>query len=56
LKDKTTISQDELENKLVQLYSNKVPQTTLFESPSREEILNAAYQLLNLEVAYSPKK
>ena len=55
LKDKTTITQQKLEESLLKQYAKKLPQKTLFESPSRDELLNEAFRLLNKDVAYSPK-
>ena len=55
LKDKTTVSQAELEKKLMQQYANKLPQVTLFETPTQESALESAFKLLNKEIGYSPK-
>lgn len=55
LKDKTTISQAELENRLMQQYANKLPHATLFETPTQEAVLESAFKLLNKEIGYSPR-
>jgi uncharacterized protein (DUF488 family) len=54
LKDKSILSQHDLEVKLLQHYLKK-RKPNLFESPStRTEMLLDAYRILNREIAYSP--
>jgi uncharacterized protein (DUF488 family) len=54
LKDKSILSQHDLEMKLLQYYVKKW-KPNLFESPSTQtEMLSDAYRMLNREIAYSP--
>ena len=54
LKDKSILSQHDLEMKLLQYFLKK-RQPSLFEAPSTEmEMLLDAYRMLNWEIAYSP--
>lgn len=55
LKDKTTVTQEELEHKLIQQYAHKLPQATLFEMPTRENVVEAAFKALNKEIGYAPR-
>lgn len=56
LKDKSAISQEQLEDQLLEMYAKKLPTSDMFQSNfSRNELLKAAYRLKNKEVGYSPK-
>jgi uncharacterized protein (DUF488 family) len=56
LKDKTTLTQEELEDALLKMYVRKLPATDLFAADdSRKNQLRVAFRLLSKEVAYSPK-
>lgn len=52
LKDKTLITNEELEEKLLKKYDKQLPKTNLFQVISEEEQLNLAYRLHNLDVAF----
>ena len=54
LKDKSIITQGELEDKLMNQYAGKLPKRDIFNSTTRDEQLTHAYKLLNKSVAYSP--
>lgn len=54
LRDGTVLSNASLEEQLLKKYQKKLPQTTLFESVTREEQLEIAYRLRGQEVAYAP--
>lgn len=54
LKDKSIITQGELENKLLNQYAGKLPKQDIFNPATRDEQLAHAYRLLNKTVAYSP--
>ena len=55
LKDKTIISNAQLENRMLQKYINKLPKSDMFTSPiDLEERLKVAYRLRNQEIAFSP--
>lgn len=56
LKDKTTISNKDLEKKLLKKYDKKIPKTNLFDSFNGAEQLNLAYRLRNMDVAYDTLK
>lgn len=56
LKEKSVVSQKQLEDKLLEKYSEKLPKVDLFKlKVTRNELLNAAYRFINKEVAYSPE-
>lgn len=56
LKEKSVVSQEQLEDKLLEMYSKKLPKSDMFKlNVIRSELLNAAYRLRNKEVAYSPE-
>ncbi|OGU14398.1 MAG: hypothetical protein A2X61_12865 [Ignavibacteria bacterium GWB2_35_12] len=52
LKDKTIITNDELEKKLLTKYVKQIPKTNLFEVFSENDQINLAYRLRNIDVAY----
>lgn len=52
LKDKTMVTNDELEEKLLVKYRKQLPKSNLFQVISDQEQLNLAYRLHNLEVAF----
>jgi uncharacterized protein (DUF488 family) len=52
LKDKSFITNEELEEKLLKKYVKQIPQTNLFEVWSEKEQLQLAYRLRNKDVAY----
>lgn len=52
LKDKTIVTNEDLEKRLLKKYVKQIPQTTLFEVFSWEDQLNLAYRLRNKDVAY----
>ncbi len=52
LKDKTIISNQDLEEKLLKKYDKKIPKTNLFQAFSENDQLNLAYRLRNMDVAY----
>ncbi len=52
LKDKTVISNNDLEKRLLKKYDKKIPKTSLFETYSEIDQLNLAYRLRNMDVAY----
>lgn len=54
LKDKSVISQDDLEHKLLKAYADKLPKPDIFHTISLETQLRIAYRLLNKSVAYKP--
>lgn len=55
LKDKTWISQAELESELLKKYEKKIPQNNLFnQNVTREEQLTVAYMLRNKEIGFLP--
>jgi len=55
LKDKTLKSHAELEEYLLRKYEKKLPKADIFTtSISQEELLAAAYKLLNKDIAYAP--
>lgn len=57
LKDKTIISQEELEEKLVDKYKKKIPAKNLFDKEmTKEEKVAYAFQLSNLEIGFSIAK
>lgn len=53
LRDGTVLSNASLEEQLLKKYHKKLPQTTLFESVTREEQLETAYRLRGQEVAFT---
>jgi uncharacterized protein (DUF488 family) len=52
LKDKTFVTNEELEKRLLKKYERQIPATTLFEIFSEDDQLNLAYRLRNKDVAY----
>jgi len=52
LKDKTIVTNEELEQQLLKKYDKQIPQTNLFEVFSKDQQLNLAYRLRNMDVAY----
>lgn len=55
LKDKTIISNAQLENRMLQKYARKLPKLDMFNSVvGSEEVLKIAYKLKNQEVGFSP--
>lgn len=55
LKDKSIVSQEKLEQDLLQLYIKKLPKPDIFRSVITDaEKLKAAYKMINKEVAYTP--
>ncbi len=53
LADKSTVSQSELEQRLINKYSNETPQLSLFEPKRlREEIIDIAYKKRNIDIGY----
>lgn len=56
LKDKTTITQEDLEVRLIQQYTKKLPKPTLFETPTQEIVVDTAFRLLNKEIGYAPRQ
>src|SRR5687767_13103315 len=56
LKDKSNLTQGELEVILLKMYAGKLPQETLFNMEERRQSqLHIAFRLLNNEVGYSAK-
>jgi uncharacterized protein (DUF488 family) len=55
LSDGMTITNEELERRMLEKYSSKLPVSTLFETVTPEMQLEAAYRLLGKKVAYSVK-
>jgi hypothetical protein len=56
LKDKSNLTQGELEVILLKMYAGKLPQETLFNVEERRQSqLHTALRLLNSEVGYSAK-
>ncbi|MEP7171074.1 MAG: DUF488 domain-containing protein [Bacteroidota bacterium] len=54
LKDKSVVTNKELEEELLKKYAKKIPQPSLFEPEiSTEQQLNFAYRLRNRDVAYN---
>jgi hypothetical protein len=56
LKDGSVVDNSELENQLLEKYQKKLPQSTLFETVTREMQIEAAYQLRSKAVAFSASK
>jgi uncharacterized protein (DUF488 family) len=56
LKDKTLISNADLEKKLLKKYIKQLPTSNLWESISKDLQLNLAYKLRNKDVAYDTLK
>lgn len=54
LRDGDVLNNTSLEEKLLKKYQKKLPQTTLFETITREERLEIAYRLRGQEVAFIP--
>jgi uncharacterized protein (DUF488 family) len=54
LKDKTLLSQEDLEKILLKKYEKKLPTTTIFEEITPEFRLKTAYRFRNRDIAYSP--
>lgn len=54
LRDGTALSNANLEEQLIKKYQKKLPQTTLFETITREEQLEIAYRLRGQEIAFMP--
>jgi hypothetical protein len=57
LKDKTTISNTELEADLIKKFMKKLPQPTIFEPDiTLDTQLKTAYRLRNKQIGWSPDK
>lgn len=56
LPDGALIDNKELENRLLEKYYKKLPQTTLFETVTREMQLEVAYRLRGKDIAFSASK
>jgi uncharacterized protein (DUF488 family) len=56
LKDGEVIENSELENQLLEKYQKKLPQSTLFETVTREMQIEAAYKLRGKAIAFSALK
>ena len=57
LKDKSLVSQDELEDQLLKKYSKELSQTAVFESNDhRSQELRAAYKMMNKIVGHIPNE
>jgi uncharacterized protein (DUF488 family) len=54
LPDGDIITNEDLEQKMVEQLWNKLPQTNLFEQVTPEEQLEAAYEIIMKKVAYKP--
>jgi len=56
LKDKSIITNEELEDKLLKKYQKQIPHTNLFEVFTLQQQLNLAYRLRNKDVAYDTQR
>lgn len=56
LKDGTVIENSDLEEQLLEKYRKKLPQSTLFETVTREMQIEAAYKLRGKDIAFSVSK
>lgn len=56
LKDKTLLTNAELEALLLKKYAKKLPQTSLFEAVTPAQQLAAAYRLCNREIGFRPQQ
>lgn len=56
LKDGTVIENSDLEEQLLEKYQKKLPQSTLFETVTREIQIEAAYKLRGRDIAFSVSK
>ncbi|HZI24108.1 MAG TPA: hypothetical protein VFD46_03485, partial [Chryseolinea sp.] len=57
LKDKSIVSQRELESRLMENFSKKSSQATIFwETMPCDEKLREAYQMMNKEIGYMPSQ
>ncbi len=55
LKDKTLITNEQLEIQLLKKYENKIPHPDIFnQNIGTDEQLKAAYRLKNKDIAFSP--
>ncbi len=54
LKDKTIMTNAQLERQLLKKYDNKIPKDDLFTDVTMDEQLRVAYRLRNKEIAFSP--
>lgn len=52
LKDKNIVTNEELEKLLLKKYEKQIPQTDLFQVFSKDDQLNLAYRLRNMDVAF----
>ncbi|MFN0037349.1 MAG: DUF488 family protein [Saprospiraceae bacterium] len=56
LKDKSLMTNEELENRMLEKYQKKLPKPSLFEPDvSEKQQLEAAYQLLNRDIGWTAK-
>lgn len=55
LKDRTLLTNAELEELLLKKYAKKLPQTSLFEAVTPAQQLAAAYRLCNREIGFQPE-
>lgn len=55
LKDKTLLTNADLEGLLLKKYAKKLPQTSLFETVTPAQQLAAAYRLCNREIGFVPQ-
>lgn len=56
LKDKTLLTNAELEELLLKKYAKKLPRTSLFETVTPDQQLAAAYRLCNREIGFTPQQ
>jgi uncharacterized protein (DUF488 family) len=56
LKDGQIVDNNELEKRLLEKYQRKLPQSTLFETVTREMQIEAAYRLIGKRIAFSALK
>ncbi len=56
LQDGRLVTNDELEEWLLKKYHRKLPQTTLFETVTREMQIEAAYRLRGKEIAFAARE
>lgn len=54
LPDSTMVTNEELENKMIEKFFEKIPQSTLFEYVTPEQQREAAYKIVMKRVAYKP--
>jgi uncharacterized protein (DUF488 family) len=54
LKDKSVVSNEDLEEEILKKYAKKIRQSNLFETVSKEIQLLDAYRVINKEIGFSP--